>query len=100
MPWPTSSYWLPASGFLSKVTMSEHSNQIDLAKFRSRAPRSEGIQLGRPDGVTHGRRFWRSLEELGASEEFTALVHREFPQAASEWDDDDGGVSRRNFMKV
>ncbi|HEX8911412.1 MAG TPA: TAT-variant-translocated molybdopterin oxidoreductase [Humisphaera sp.] len=47
----------------------------------------------RPDGKV----VYRSLDELAGTAEFRALVDREFPQAASEWDD---GVSRRNFMKL
>src|SRR5215470_17483166 len=31
---------------------------------------------------------WRSLEELANSHQFQEIVHREFPQYASEWTDD------------
>ena len=44
-----------------------------------------------------GTRYWRSVGELSDTPEFRALMDREFPQAASEWDD---GVSRRNFIKL
>src|SRR4051794_40682685 len=44
-----------------------------------------------------GRRYWRSLEELSDTPEFRELMHREFPKAASEWDDTQ---SRRNFLKL
>src|SRR5687768_4135123 len=46
------------------------------------------------------RRQWRSLDEWADTPEFRDMMHREFPVAASEWDDSDGGVSRRNFLKV
>jgi MoCo/4Fe-4S cofactor protein with predicted Tat translocation signal len=37
-----------------------------------------------------GRQYWRSLEELAETPEFVAMLGREFPQHASEWD---GGES-------
>ena len=44
-----------------------------------------------------GREYWRSLDELAATDEFEEMLHREFPERASEWHDP---VSRRNFLKV
>jgi molybdopterin-containing oxidoreductase family iron-sulfur binding subunit len=44
-----------------------------------------------------GKEYWRSLEELAATEEFEELLHREFPRQAGEWDDE---PSRRTFLKV
>jgi MoCo/4Fe-4S cofactor protein with predicted Tat translocation signal len=44
-----------------------------------------------------GKEYWRSLEELAASEEFDEFLHREFPRQAGEWDDE---PSRRTFLKV
>ena len=44
-----------------------------------------------------GRDYWRSLDELAATEEFEEMLHREFPERASELVDP---VSRRNFLKV
>ena len=44
-----------------------------------------------------GKEYWRSLEELAASDEFEELLHREFPRQAGEWDDP---VGRRKFLKV
>src|SRR6201999_2363494 len=44
-----------------------------------------------------GREFWQSLEELASTEEFEELLHREFPQHASEWDE---GTDRRTFLKL
>src|SRR5690242_15684938 len=58
---------------------------LDLSSIRARL-----------DGA-RGRQFWRSFEELADTEEFRALVHREFPQHASEWFDP---VGRRNFLKL
>ena len=60
---------------------------LDLAEFNARLERRPGS----------GRRVWRSLEELADTEAFRELVHREFPKAASEWDD---GHSRRDFLKL
>jgi len=47
--------------------------------------------------ATAGGRLWRSLDELAATPAFEEMVHREFPDAASEWTD---GTSRRNFLKL
>ena len=46
---------------------------------------------------TTGPEYWRSLEELAGSEEFQEMLHREFPNGASEWIDD---FSRRGFLKT
>ena len=46
---------------------------------------------------SHGREYWRSLEDLAQTDEFQDLMHREFPRYASEWED---GDSRRNFIKL
>jgi molybdopterin-containing oxidoreductase family iron-sulfur binding subunit len=40
---------------------------------------------------------WRSLEEIAGTPEFEEMLHREFPQNASEWADP---VSRRSFLKL
>jgi molybdopterin-containing oxidoreductase family iron-sulfur binding subunit len=45
----------------------------------------------------HGREYWRSLEELAETPEFEEMLHREFPENASEWGDPAG---RRNFLKL
>ncbi len=58
---------------------------LDLAAVRTRA-----------SGET-GPRFWRSLEELAETEEFTKFLHREFPEQASEWSDP---ASRRSFLRL
>ena len=44
-----------------------------------------------------GRQYWRSLEELADSRSFRELIHREFPENASEWTDPRG---RRKFLKL
>jgi molybdopterin-containing oxidoreductase family iron-sulfur binding subunit len=46
---------------------------------------------------SHGREYWRSLEDLAQTDSFQELMHREFPRYASEWED---GDSRRNFIKL
>lgn len=49
------------------------------------------------DPRASGKQYWRSLEELADTEEFQELLHREFPQNASEFDDP---VGRRKFLKL
>src|SRR5215471_16010100 len=44
-----------------------------------------------------GKQYWRTLEELSANPHFADLLHREFPRAASEWDE---SVDRRDFLKL
>ena len=56
-------------------------------------PSSSNARL---DGAK-GLKYWRSLDELAATEGFQDYLHREFPRQAGEWLDDDG---RRNFLKV
>jgi molybdopterin-containing oxidoreductase family iron-sulfur binding subunit len=47
---------------------------------------------------SHGREhYWRSLEELGNTEEFQRWLHREFPEQASEFTDP---VGRRQFLRL
>jgi molybdopterin-containing oxidoreductase family iron-sulfur binding subunit len=60
-------------------------NNLDLAAIRERLATARGPE------------YWRSLEELADSEEFQALLRREFPENASEWMDP---VSRRGFLKL
>ncbi len=47
--------------------------------------------------TTHGKQYWRSLEEIADTKEFQEFVHREFPAQASEWYDE---ISRRQFLKI
>jgi len=44
-----------------------------------------------------GKQYWRTLEELSDDPHFADLLHREFPRAASEWDE---SVDRRDFLKL
>ncbi len=46
---------------------------------------------------SHGKQYWRNLEELSNTQAFQELLHREFPAQASEWDDP---VGRRSFLKL
>jgi molybdopterin-containing oxidoreductase family iron-sulfur binding subunit len=65
--------------------MSNNDNQIDLVSIQSALASSEGKQ------------YWRSLEELADTEAFQELLHREFPNQASEFTDP---VGRRRFLKL
>src|SRR6266542_4412338 len=60
-------------------------SELDLSAIRAR--------LAAKQGPT----YWRSLEELAETPEFTEFLHREFPAHASEWNDPTG---RRQFMKL
>jgi MoCo/4Fe-4S cofactor protein with predicted Tat translocation signal len=46
---------------------------------------------------SHGKQYWRSLEELANTDTFQELLHREFPSQASEWNDP---LGRRRFLKL
>ncbi len=59
--------------------------ELDLSAIRAR--------LASKQGPT----YWRSLEELAETPEFEEMLHREFPEHASEWNDPTG---RRNFLKL
>src|SRR6266849_2115379 len=62
-------------------------------------PRSSIID--RPSSIldprSSGKQYWRSLEELAQTDEFQELLHREFPDRATEWSDP---VGRRKFLKL
>src|SRR5579884_438452 len=45
----------------------------------------------------HGKKYWRSLEELADTEAFQELVRREFPAQADVWPD---ALSRRRFLTL
>ena len=52
-------------------------------------------------GNQTGRRFWRSMDELGDTPEFHEMLRREFPrQAADSTGELVDAVSRRGFMKI
>lgn len=72
----------------SALTESAHSHpaeNISLDAIRDQLSRS------------HGKQYWRSLEELADTNTFQELLHREFPAQASEWNDP---VGRRSFLKL
>jgi MoCo/4Fe-4S cofactor protein with predicted Tat translocation signal len=47
--------------------------------------------------ASNGKQYWRSLGELENSPEFVEMLHREFPEAASEFPQ---GVSRRRWLQL
>jgi molybdopterin-containing oxidoreductase family iron-sulfur binding subunit len=57
----------------------------DIAAIRARLQKSGG------------REYWRSLEELSATDEFQDFVRHEFPRGADVWMEP---TSRRDFMKL
>jgi MoCo/4Fe-4S cofactor protein with predicted Tat translocation signal len=63
--------------------------ELDLSQIRER--------LSSGEASSNGQAYWRSLDELAQTEEFEEMLHREFPEQATEWSD---GVSRRNFLKL
>jgi len=58
---------------------------LDLAAVRAKLQSKTGPQ------------YWRTIEELAEDPHFEALLHREFPRQASEWDE---AVDRRDFLKL
>src|SRR5919205_1020452 len=67
----------------------------ELYQIRKRPVSIEGVRAQLQE--KRGREYWQSLEELAGTEEFDELLHREFPQHASEWDE---GADRRTFLKL
>ncbi|HEX8115985.1 MAG TPA: TAT-variant-translocated molybdopterin oxidoreductase, partial [Pyrinomonadaceae bacterium] len=67
----------------------------ELYQIRKRPVQIEGVRAKLKE--KRGREYWQSLEELSGTEEFEELLHREFPQHASEWDD---SADRRTFLKL
>ncbi len=65
--------------------MSDTKRKLDLPAVRALLEKS------------HGRDYWRSLQDLAQTDGFQDFMHREFPRFASEWED---GESRRNFIKL
>ena len=60
-------------------------NRIDLVAIRERVE-SEA-----------GKRFWRGLEELAETPEYTSFLHHEFPHDPEK---EAGGLSRRDALKL
>jgi molybdopterin-containing oxidoreductase family iron-sulfur binding subunit len=58
---------------------------------------SQKIELLTRRGAAPRERFWKSLEQLAEAPGFQELLHREFPRAASEWEDPAG---RREFLRI
>jgi len=58
---------------------------IDLSAIRARLAGQKGPA------------FWRSLDEVAETPEFKAMLHREFPEGASEFNDPAG---RRDFLRL
>ncbi len=58
---------------------------IDLSAIRARLAGKQGPA------------FWRSLDEVAETPEFQAMLHREFPEGASEFTDPAG---RRDFLRL
>lgn len=44
-----------------------------------------------------GKQYWRSLNQLAETEEFQEMLHREFPEGASELSD---SIPRRRFLSI
>lgn len=51
----------------------------------------------KPSSVANNGGYWRSVNELEQTPDFEEFLHREFPQAASEFPE---GVSRRKWLKL
>ena len=64
------------------------------------APRPTGIDLdavrAKLNGV-RGQEYWRSLDEVAETAEFQEMLHREFPDGASEWPRE---LNRRDFLRL
>ena len=84
--------------------MSDHEHKFDVdnhpATPEERELREYPLDLNAANGSAKngtGKKYWRSIEELAGDPHFVDLLHREFPRAASEWDE---SVDRRNFLKL
>ena len=69
------------------------SKKLDLSAVREKIDQATAHDAAEKTGPE----YWRSLEELAATDAFKEALHREFPKGASEWLD---SVSRRGFLKV
>src|ERR1700679_511860 len=79
-----------------------NSDSVNLGKRDGKSMSTQGDPLSLESvqaklAKAKGPRFWRSLDELSATEGFQDFLHREFPRQAGEWLDDEG---RRNFLKI
>ncbi len=55
------------------------------------------MSIAEPSTKVVKKDYWRSISELEGNPEFDQFLHREFPQAASEFPE---GVSRRRWLKL
>src|SRR6202789_461496 len=79
-----------------------NSDSVNLGKRDGKSMSTQGDPLSLESvqaklAKTKGPGFWRSLDELSATEGFQDFLHREFPRQAGEWLDEEG---RRNFLKI
>src|SRR5256885_58704 len=84
--------------------MSDHEHRVDQDNHpptaEESALREYPLDLTAADAKAKsgsGKQYWRSIEELAGDPHFEDLLHREFPRAASEWDE---SVDRRDFLKL
>ena len=84
--------------------MSDHDHKLDVDNHpptaEERELREYPLDLAAVRGKLagkQGKQYWRTLEELSENPHFTDLLRREFPRAASEWDE---SVDRRDFLKL
>ena len=74
------------------------STESSASSLESSLSSSRGIESIREKlKQVQGKKYWRSLEELAETDEFQELLHREFPDRATEWSDP---VGRRKFLKL
>jgi MoCo/4Fe-4S cofactor protein with predicted Tat translocation signal len=69
---------------------------------KKRPGKAELASLAAASGTIHGRKAWRSLEEIADTGEFRDFLEREFPAGASELEraESEGTESRRDFLKL
>jgi MoCo/4Fe-4S cofactor protein with predicted Tat translocation signal len=73
-------------------------SQVTARMLNDDAPKTDPVAAARARlQAASGPEYWRSLDELADTPEFQELLHREFPQGASELTDP---VSRRTFAKL
>ena len=71
-------------------------NSNEQSNHNSREPLNLAAVRAKLDRAD-GRQYWRSLSELAETPEFQHMLHREFPEGASEWL---GELNRRSFLKM
>src|SRR6202023_1467523 len=97
--WPASrsaNPWSPVGQGISDQQSRETHELFRVPPMNHRkhlGPELEAIQDRLKDA--HGKRYWRTLEELADSEAFRELMRLEFPAQADVWPD---SMSRRRFL--